>query len=209
MACEELAHPKTLRTTWYLALAVKALKLLQPAKGVNDARGKGPHCKPKHKKAQRWDTGCSRTCLLTISTFDHPNAMVHLVCTSTFKYCHLPWSTSYTLYHIFHQWLSFGERLAHSLICPKQLRSNGITISDVPKQIDQNFKHSIDVPNNDFTLPHLLAPITIPNGMPAWKSRGMTSGRIHQMVKMSVPFPINVYLVLVVAVDPLPQSLIC
>jgi hypothetical protein len=29
------------------------------------------------------------------------------------------------------------------------------------------------------------------------------------MVKTSVPFPMNVYLVLVVAVDPLPQDLIC
>jgi hypothetical protein len=99
-------------------------------------------------------------------------------------------------------------RLAHSLICPKQLRSNGITISDVPKQYDQNFEHSIDVPNKDFTLPHLLAPVTILNGMPAQKSRGTTLGRIHQMVKMGVPFLMNVYLVLVVAVNPLPQSLI-
>jgi hypothetical protein len=32
----------------------------------------------------------------------------------------------------------------------------------------------------------------------------------HPMVKMSVPFPMNVYLlVLVAAVDPLPQGLIC
>ena len=56
------------------------------------------------------------------------------------------------------------------------------------------------------TLPHLLAPIAIPNGMPTQKSRGTTLGRIHQMVKMSVPVPTNVYLVLLVAVDPLPQS---
>jgi hypothetical protein len=59
------------------------------------------------------------------------------------------------------------------------------------------------------SLPHLLAPIAIPNGMPAWKSRVATLGRNHSMVKMSVPFPMNVYLVLVVAVDPLPQGLIC
>jgi hypothetical protein len=93
------------------------------------------------------------TCLLTISTFDKPNAMVHLVCPSPFKYCNLPWSTSNSLYPIFHQWLYFGERLAHSLICPNQLRLNGITISDVPKQFNQNLKHSIDVPDKDFTIP--------------------------------------------------------
>jgi hypothetical protein len=40
-------------------MAVKALRLLQPAKGANDAEGKGSHCTPKHKKAQRQDTGTS------------------------------------------------------------------------------------------------------------------------------------------------------
>jgi hypothetical protein len=49
--------------------------------------------------------------------------------------------------------LYFGERLAHSLICPNQLQSNGMTISDVPKQFNQNFKHSIDVPDKEFTIP--------------------------------------------------------
>jgi hypothetical protein len=58
------------------------------------------------------------------------------------------------------------------------------------------------------TLPHILAHVTIPNGMPAQKSRGTTLGRIHQIVKTSVSVPTNVYLVLVVAVNPLPQSLI-
>jgi hypothetical protein len=34
-------------------LAAKALRLLKSAKGANDAKGKGSHCTPKHKKAQR------------------------------------------------------------------------------------------------------------------------------------------------------------
>jgi hypothetical protein len=59
------------------------------------------------------------------------------------------------------------------------------------------------------SLPLLLvAPVAIPNGMPAQKSRVTTLGRNHPMVKTSVPFPMNMYLVLVVAVDPLPQDLI-
>jgi hypothetical protein len=45
--------------------------------------------------------------------------------------------------------------------------------------------------------------------MPTQKARGTTLGRIHQMVKMSVPVPMNMYLLLVVAVNPLLQSLIC
>jgi hypothetical protein len=37
----------------------------------------------------------------------------------------------------------------------------------------------------------------------------MTLGKIHKMKKMSVPVLMNIYLVLVAALDPLPQSLIC
>jgi hypothetical protein len=33
------------------------------------------------------------------------------------------------------------------------LQTNGITISDVSKQFNQNLKHSIDVPGKDFTIP--------------------------------------------------------
>jgi hypothetical protein len=92
-------------------------------------------------------------CVNTISTFDQPNAMVHLVFPSPFKYCHLPWSTSNSLYPIFHKWLYCGERLAPSLIWQvNQLQLNGITISDGQKQFDQNFKHSIDVPVKDFAI---------------------------------------------------------
>jgi hypothetical protein len=54
-----------------------------------------------------------------------------------------------------------------------------------------------------------IGPVAIPNGMPTRKSRVTTLGRNHPMVKMGVPFPMNVYLVLVVAVDPLFQDLIC
>jgi hypothetical protein len=65
-----------------------------------------------------------------------------------------------------------------------------------------------------FQLPQLfalansmnVAPVAIQNGMPAQKSRGTMSGRSYQMVKMSVPVMANVYLVLLVAVNLLPQS---
>jgi hypothetical protein len=40
-------------------MAVKALRLLQPAKGVNEAKGKGYCHTAKHKKARRQDTGNS------------------------------------------------------------------------------------------------------------------------------------------------------
>jgi hypothetical protein len=40
-------------------MAVKALRLLRPAKCVNEAKGKGYCHTAKHKKAQRQDTGNS------------------------------------------------------------------------------------------------------------------------------------------------------
>jgi hypothetical protein len=54
-----------------------------------------------------------------------------------------------------------------------------------------------------------IGPRCNPNGMPTQKSRVMTLGRNYPMVKTSVPFPMNMFLVLVAAVDPLPQDLIC
>jgi hypothetical protein len=50
-----------------LTTSVKTLWLLQLVKGANNAEGKGSHCTPKNKKAQRWDTGCS----LVFSQFQH------------------------------------------------------------------------------------------------------------------------------------------
>jgi antitoxin component of MazEF toxin-antitoxin module len=42
-----------------LIMTVKALRILWPAKGANDGKGKN-HCNiTKNKKAQRWDTGTS------------------------------------------------------------------------------------------------------------------------------------------------------
>ena len=69
--------------------------------------------------------------------------------------------TSETVILVFNQWLYFGDRLAHSLVCPNQLRSNGITVSDVPKQFDQNSFHAIDVPDENLTIPlHLKGVIS-------------------------------------------------
>ena len=45
--------------------------------------------------------------------------------------------------------LYFGDRLCHSLICPNQLRSNGVVVNDVPRQFDGRSTHSIVVPGDD------------------------------------------------------------
>jgi hypothetical protein len=60
IAHEDLAHPNTLpHDLWWQPMAMNAFRLLWPAKGANDTKGKGSCYTPKHKKAQRWDTGTS------------------------------------------------------------------------------------------------------------------------------------------------------
>ena len=46
---------------------------------------------------------------------------------------------------IFHEALFFGDRLSHSLICPNQLRAQGLTVHDTPQQFDPTSTHSIQV----------------------------------------------------------------
>jgi hypothetical protein len=36
----------------------------------------------------------------------------------------------------------FGDRLEHTLLCPNQLRANGIGVFDVPRQLDRSSKHA-------------------------------------------------------------------
>jgi hypothetical protein len=43
----------------------------------------------------------------------------------------------------------FGERMPHSLLCPNQLRDNGIIVHDCPKYYDNTSSHSITVPCSD------------------------------------------------------------
>ncbi|KAL7575865.1 hypothetical protein ACA910_003181 [Epithemia clementina (nom. ined.)] len=67
-------------------------------------------------------------------------------------------NNSYLL--LFHQALFFGEKcLAQSLICPNQLRANGLIVNDVPRQFDPQSNHSIDVPDADLTIPLSLQGI--------------------------------------------------
>ena len=73
-------------------------------------------------------------------------------------------TTGRTYLLVFHQALYFGTRMNHSLICPNQLRANGITVSDAPRQFDFKSTHSISVPFEHGT-------VEIPIGM-----KGIMSG---------------------------------
>lgn len=54
---------------------------------------------------------------------------------------------------VFNEALFFGSRLTHSLICPNQLRANGLRVHDTPTQFDHTSSHSIHIPEKDVTIP--------------------------------------------------------
>jgi hypothetical protein len=54
---------------------------------------------------------------------------------------------------IFHETLFFGERLQDSLLCPNQLRDNGVIVHDVPRQFDKDSTHSVYVPEHKMRIP--------------------------------------------------------
>jgi hypothetical protein len=49
--------------------------------------------------------------------------------------------------------LYFGNHLNYTLICPNQLRSFGIVVDDTPKQFSPKSTHSIEVPEDNLTIP--------------------------------------------------------
>ena len=49
---------------------------------------------------------------------------------------------------IIHEALYFGDRLKSTLLCPNQLRANGLLVDDVPRQFDTKSSHSIYVPED-------------------------------------------------------------
>jgi hypothetical protein len=53
-----------------------------------------------------------------------------------------------------HEALYLGDRmLSHTLLCPKQLRANGWTVQDVPKQFNAGSAHAIINPTGNLWMP--------------------------------------------------------
>jgi hypothetical protein len=52
-----------------------------------------------------------------------------------------------------HEALYFGDRMSHTLLCPNQLRANGWTVQDVPKQFDAESAHAITDPSGRLSMP--------------------------------------------------------
>ena len=52
-----------------------------------------------------------------------------------------------TIILIIHEALFFGDQMTHSLLCPYQLRSNGIIVNDIPQIFNPTSTHSIIIPD--------------------------------------------------------------
>jgi hypothetical protein len=70
--------------------------------------------------------------------------------------------------------LYFGDRMNHSLLCPNQIRANGLVVN-VPKQLDETSLHAIMDPKSETKLPPLLSGVIsyLETGKPtarSWKS---------------------------------------
>jgi len=64
--------------------------------------------------------------------------------------------TGETFIIILAQALYLGEYLVYSLLCPNQLRHNGLIVDDVPRHLSpnpNNATHSIFVPEENITIP--------------------------------------------------------
>jgi hypothetical protein len=52
-----------------------------------------------------------------------------------------------------HEALYFGDKMFHMRLCPNQLRANGWTVQDVPKQFDAELAHAITDPSGHLQMP--------------------------------------------------------
>jgi hypothetical protein len=54
---------------------------------------------------------------------------------------------------VLNETLYFGDKMAETLVCPNQLRANGLIVSEVPVQFDDKSRHSIYIPKHELDLP--------------------------------------------------------
>jgi hypothetical protein len=61
------------------------------------------------------------------------------------------------IFLVIHKALCFGDGTKQTLLCPNQMRTNGLKVHDTPRQFDKQFDkqsaHSIEFPTHDLKLP--------------------------------------------------------
>ncbi len=86
-------------------------------------------------------------------------------------------SQSYLL--VIHQALYFGDTMRHSLLTPNQMRCQGVTVDDCPRQFDPTSSHSITVPREDG--PSLSIGLEIYGAISAFETRKPTQEEIENL----------------------------
>jgi hypothetical protein len=62
-------------------------------------------------------------------------------------------TTGKTFILVINEALYFGDRMKNTLLCPNQLRANGVQVHDCPKQYDTSSRHSIYVTGSELEIP--------------------------------------------------------
>jgi hypothetical protein len=99
----------------------------------------------------------------SVSTFSDTHEVLHDIPIVTAATAYDDPNTSTTNILILGQAIYMGDKMENSLICPNQLRTNGITVEDCPKYLappDKPSTHSIYLPDEDKYLPLTLQGIT-------------------------------------------------
>jgi len=81
---------------------------------------------------------------------------------------------------LFPEALFFGDRLKQSLICPNQLRANGLIVHDVPRQFDRNSTHSIRIPD----AKNLIIPLELNGIMSCFPTRTPSADELENLPRV-------------------------
>ena len=90
---------------------------------------------------------------------------------------------------IFNEALYFGERMAHTLLCPNQLRAYGVTVDDTPTQYNRASTHSLHIPDSELCIPLELDGIISGFTTRAPTPRKLNNTELH--IEMSSDMPWN------------------
>ena len=80
---------------------------------------------------------------------------------------------------VIHQAFFFGDRMGSSLLCPNQMRANGVVVNDVLKQFGPQSTHSIRVPDADMVI-----PLTMTGVISGFATRKPTSDELEHLPRI-------------------------
>jgi hypothetical protein len=83
---------------------------------------------------------------------------------------------------VFLECLFLGNRIPYSLICPNQLRSNGVKVHDVPRQFDHDSPHAIVADGT-------VIPLELEGSISYFETRLPRSNEIDELPRLTLTAP--------------------